>query len=95
MQIQNARIRLLPKKIRELQCISRVQEQSIAMLTKELEEINRRQRETYGMLMEEGATKLRRGRKRKLRQTTSTKVNEDKSKSIEGPKITTDDISYL
>jgi hypothetical protein len=65
------------------------------MLTKELEEINRRQRETYGMLMEEGATKLRRGRKRKLRQTTSTKVNEDKSKSIEGPKITTDDISYL
>jgi hypothetical protein len=51
MQIQNNHIHLLPKKIRELQCIRRAQEKSIAMLTKELDEINRSQRETYGMLM--------------------------------------------
>jgi hypothetical protein len=76
------------KKIRELQCIRRAQEQSIAMLTKELEEINRCQRETYGMLMEEAATKLRRGRKRKIGQRTSTKVYEDNSKSIEGDVMT-------
>ncbi len=95
MQIQNAHIRLLPKKIRELQCIRRGQEQSIALLTKELEEMNRRQRETHGMLMEEGAAKLQRGRKRERRQTTSPKVSEDKSKSIAVPTITTDNIESL
>jgi hypothetical protein len=84
MQIQNDHIRLLPKKIKDLQCIRREQEKSIAMLTKELEEINRTQRETYGMVMEEAATKLRRGRKRKVKQSTSTKVYEDNSKHIEG-----------
>jgi hypothetical protein len=84
MQIQNANIRLLPKKIRDLQCFRRAQELSIAMLTKEIEEIYRIRRETYGMLMEEAATKLRRGRKRKRKQTTSTKVYEDNSEHIEG-----------
>jgi hypothetical protein len=95
MQIQNAHIRLLPKKIKELQSIRRVQEQSIALLTKELEDIKRRQRETHGMLMEEGATKLQRGRKRKLRQSNSKKVYEDTSKSCEVPKSTTDNNGSL
>ena len=57
------------------------------MLTKELDEINRSQRETYGMLMEEAATKLQR-RKRKIGQTTITKMYEDNSKSIEGATMT-------
>ena len=88
MQIQNAHIRLLPKKIRDLQCIRRAQEVSIAMLTKEMEEKYRIRRETYGMLMEEAATKLRRGRKRIRKQSTSTKVYEDTSEYIEGSIMT-------
>ena len=45
MQIQNNHISLLQKKIRELQCIRRAQEQSIAMLTKELDEISQQKSE--------------------------------------------------
>jgi hypothetical protein len=80
---------LLPKKIKDLQRIRRDQEKSIAMLTKELEEINRIQREKYGMLMEEATTKLQRGRKRKIKHSTSTKVYEDSSSQENTPEVKT------
>ena len=71
MQIQNNYTRRLPKKIRDLQAIMRVQVQTIGRLTKELSEMNRCQRETYQMLMEEAATKLQR-RKRTIDETWNT-----------------------
>jgi hypothetical protein len=67
MQIQNNHIRWLPKKIRDLESIRRALEKSIALLTKEHDEINRCQKETYEMLLEEAATNLqRKGKKKEL-----------------------------
>ncbi len=50
---------------------------------KELDEINRCQKETNGMSMEEAATNLQR-KKRKRGQTTITNMRKDNSKLIEG-----------
>jgi hypothetical protein len=78
---------MLPKKIRDLQAITRVQVQTIERMTKELSEMNRCQRETYQMLMEEAATKLQR-RKRTIDQTWNTEMDKGNSISIKADIMT-------
>jgi hypothetical protein len=78
---------MLPKKIRDLQAITRVQVQTIERLRKELSERNRCQRETYQMLMEEAAIKLQR-RKRTIGLTWNTGLDKGNSLSIEADIMT-------